>query len=365
MRQLEKSIKHRIPSKAKKTNIAGAFTIARPSKELNIKAAGLRTLLRYGLFVKRPPPGADPKLIVDWNKTINEILQAQNFVDPYLEPQLGVTHQLKNLKQTDSGYTSLNWSGAALVGNWSGVVGRWTIPTVSKPPAGPPGPDGTWTSASWVGLDGLTGHIPGGNSADVLQGGVTQWVDLLGQATYVPWFEWYVPPDQPDGSYSPNLMNQFPYICETAIGIQVNAGDSVGVVVQYVKNKGDLIGNVLPPPGPYGFGGVSFANLTTSQYSSVWLLPPPGASFSGDSAEWIMELPGGLGTLPAFTDINFDLAGACNSDPNTQSNLQEGDPITLGIPFLQFISPDATIPNTAENITGETTLTISYVQPGI
>jgi Peptidase A4 family len=209
VRQLEKSIKHGIPRTAKKTNIPGAFTIARPSKELKVKAAGLRTLLHYGLSVKRPPPGADSKLITLWNETINEILRAQNFVVPQLEPLLGVTHQLKDLKQTDSGYASKNWGGAALVGNWSGVVGQWTIPTVSRPRTSP-GPDGTWVSSSWVGLDGLSGGVPGGNSTDVLQAGVDQIVDSQGQTTYRAWFEWFVPPDQPDGSYSQNLINQFP-----------------------------------------------------------------------------------------------------------------------------------------------------------
>jgi hypothetical protein len=117
-----------------------------------------------------------------------------------------------------------------------------------------------------------------------------------------------------------------------------------------LKHYGDAIGTILPPPGPYGFGGVSFANLTTGQYSPVWLLPPTGASFSGDSAEWIMELnDGGTGTLPVFTPLVFNMAGACNSS-NSPSYIYDGDLITL-------IDPN---PNTAESA-DEASVTITYV----
>jgi hypothetical protein len=367
MRQLKTSKKRKIPFKVEKTNIANVFTIARPPRELNVKTAGLRTLLQHGLFVKRPSPQADPKLIAAWNETVGEIWRAQNFVVPYLEPQIGVTHQLKDLKPADTGYTSTNWSGAALVGTWSGVFGKWTIPTVSKPQT-PPRPDGTWHSSSWVGLDGLSGVMPGGNSTDVLQAGVTQKVDAQGQASYYAWFEWYVPPDQPDGTYSQGLKNAYPYIfetqflIETTMGVRlfpVTAGDNVAVVVQYLQHSGDIIGNVLPPPGPYSIAGVSIANLTKHKYTSTYLLPPTGASFSGDSAEWIMELPDqGLGTLPVFTPVYFDMLGACNSN-NSPSLISDNNLITLTDQQFPGL-PNVLAPNTAESA-GEASLTISYV----
>jgi hypothetical protein len=344
------SVISRIPSRATKTNIDGAFTIARPPAELNVKSATLRTLLRHGLFLGKPPSTASAELRDAWNETVGALWRSQNFVIPNLKPRIGVTHQLQKLQQTDSGYTSNNWSGAAILGYWSGAFGRWTVPTIEKPTT-PVGADGKWHSSSWVGLDGLGGSIVGADSTDVLQAGVTQIVDANGVETYYAWFEWYVPPDNSDKkTWSAALTKKFPYIHETQINIPIAAGDVVAVAIQYVKNRGDNIGNPAPPPGPYNFGGINFGNLTTGQYTTLYLEPPTGASFVGDSAEWIMELnDNGAGTLPKFGSVVFDTAGACDSK-NSSSPIYKGDLITLMDPT----------PNTSQ-IAGEASLTIGYV----
>jgi len=110
-----------------------------------------------------------------------------------MEPVPARSHELKSpvQRQVDGTYTSSNWGGCAIQGppsSWNGVPGFWVIPTVSQPPE-PQGKEGGWDSSSWTGLDGdfLS-------PSNVVQAGVEQKVNAAGQASYVAWFEWFVPP---------------------------------------------------------------------------------------------------------------------------------------------------------------------------
>jgi hypothetical protein len=72
-------------------------------------------------------------------------------------------------------------------------------------------------------------------------------------------------------------------------------------------------------------GYLYFANDTTGEHFSITLVPPPGASFDGSSAEWIMEAPDGgypNSALPKFGLVNFTSALACR--PNVVGNPQNG-----------------------------------------
>jgi hypothetical protein len=125
--------------------------------------------------------------------------------------------------------------------------------------------------------------------------------------------------------------------------MEVAAGDQMSVAVQYVQHKGDLIGNPNPPQlptgGHYTFGAVLIVNVTRRQAMSFYLSPPPyydpqprhgpgreppprpvtqePTPFTGDSAEWIMELTSEaagdpVNVLPAFSTLQFTDAGACD-----------------------------------------------------
>jgi len=97
-----------------------------------------------------------------------------------------VTHNKRKVRKTDAGFSSNNWGGGSIQGNWVTAVGTWVVPTVSTPPE-PQGTEGGWNSSSWVGIDGAYG------SNDVLQAGIQQRVDSQGNASYVAWFEWFAP----------------------------------------------------------------------------------------------------------------------------------------------------------------------------
>ena len=77
-----------------------------------------------------------------------------------------------------------------------------------------------------------------------------------------------------------------------------------------------------------GKGYVMFGNVDRGRYFSIELAPPPGASFSGNSVEWIVEAPntGEPGTsLPKFSPINFSAAIGSDVNGTVSANPSTGD----------------------------------------
>lgn len=107
------------------------------------------------------------------------------------------------------------------------------------------------------------------------------------------------------------------YIFEVQIpNFQVRAGDIVHCSVLYLADK--------------SAGQVSFGNQTTGEHFQIMLVPPPGATMSGNGAEWIMEVPtinNQLSHLPSFTPVNF--TGALSSSPSAVGNPENGGIFTI------------------------------------
>ncbi|CAL8481769.1 G1 family glutamic endopeptidase [Caballeronia sp. S22] len=103
------------------------------------------------------------------------------------------------------------------------------------------------------------------------------------------------------------------YVYQTNIlRFEVLANHTISCTAQYIANN--------------TAGLVTFANLTTGKHFSLTLMPPPGATFSGNCAEWIMEAPDNgypNSALPKFTDVRFTDAVA--SRPEASGNPQNGD----------------------------------------
>jgi len=134
------------------------------------------------------------------------------------------------------------------------------------------------------------------------------------------------------------------YVYQTNItNFVVRPGDTVNCSVQYINNVA---------------GQINFANQTNGQHTSVTLVPPPGATFNGNSAEWIMEAPDGgepVSSLPRFTPVNFSTAFACGADGRTVGNPQKGDKWTVS----NFsVNPAKTL--TAETL-ANTAVTVTFV----
>ena len=107
------------------------------------------------------------------------------------------------------------------------------------------------------------------------------------------------------------------YIFQTNIvNFTVKPGDTINCGVLYF---GDIAGYV------------EMANQATGQHFSITLAPPPGATFDGDSIEWIMEAPDGgppISSLPSFTPVNFTSAVGCGPN-NAVGNPQSALPVNV------------------------------------
>jgi Peptidase A4 family len=338
--------KRDLPYEVIPTNIPGAFASVGALEDFDLRMASTAALINQGLLWRRPGPGDDATLRAAWERTFSRVWCAQNRTIPYLEPQIGRTHNLRHAKRTtDNSFTSRNWAGASIKGSWTSVTGHWMIPTVSQPQE-PQGPQGGWNSSSWVGIDGTYG------SDDVLQAGVEQRVDASGNTSYVAWCEWFAPhyPNSPSYIFQTNISN-----------FAVTPGDTIYCSVQYAN---PIVPSVTPSRHQLSFnkqqhanyldtaghihelyhsdstgrkengltaffgrtGILRFVNATTGQHFSLTLEPPPGASFKGRSAEWIMEATAGdepPSCLPKFTPVQFTSAICCGV--NTIGDAVKGD----------------------------------------
>jgi Peptidase A4 family/PASTA domain len=316
----------RVPYKLVPTNLAGAFITPAPPADFDPNTESPDALIKHGFLWRRPGKEDDPILRAAWERVFSRRWRAEDRLVPELAPQVGKTHNLRNAKRlADGTIPNDNWAGSAVPGTWTGAIGFWAVPTVTEP-LEPQSTGGGWDSSSWVGIDGW-------GSNDVLQAGVQQTVDANGNAHYVAWFEWFAPPQ----SDSP------PYIFQTNItNFVVVPGQTVYCSVQYISNG--------------TAGQVSFANESTGQHFSITLAPPPGATFSGSSAEWIMEAPNGgepTTSLPMFTPVVFTSAICCG--PNgTLDNPSDGDIFNI------------VVPTTLTSVSvGPDTVTIDYVGPKV
>ncbi len=303
----EQAFRQKIPYRLISTRLKGVYASPAPAEDFDPNKAGAAELIQHGLPWRRPAATDNPALVKAWQKVFSRKWLAKDRIVPELEPQIGRTHILKRplRRVTDNNFLANTWAGAGIRGgSWSGIIGFWNVPTVSKP-SEPQGTEGGWNSGSWLGIDGFNIGVV---SNDVLQAGVEQKVNAKGQASYVAWFEWFAPKQagSPAYIYQTNIPN-FP----------VSPGQQVYCSVNYVSNN--------------TAGSVYFANEATGQHFSITLAPPPGATFQGNTIEWIMEAPDTgepVSSLPKFTPVTFTAAIAC-SPSGVLGNPRNGDTVNV------------------------------------
>jgi hypothetical protein len=275
------------------TNLPGVTAVQWGGETSSTSLRALRPADRVVADLLGPLDLGDERIAALRDKLASRDWPADARIVPHLTPQIGVTHLLTPpRKVSDAAYTSNNWAGSTIAGTWQGAVGTWRVPAISIPST-PAGTDGGWDSSSWVGIDGTYG------SNDVLQAGVQQSIAGDGSTTFVAWYEWYAPKvdGSPDYIYQTNIDN-----------MPIQPGDEVFVNVHYQD----------------GQGYVMFGNVDRGKYFSIQLASPPGATFSGNSVEWIVEAfnTGEPGTsLPRFAPVNF--TSAVGSDTSAMGS---GDP---------------------------------------
>jgi hypothetical protein len=292
------ALRKQCPFPIKETNLEGVYAIPEPPPEFDPHKATAEELIRHGILWRRPTSMDNPALVKAWDRLYSRKWRAGDHTISEMESQLGKTHVLRKpvRRDTDTSWVGQQWAGAVMNGGgpWGIAVGIWDIPTVSRP-AEPKGTEGFWNSSSWVGIDGF--NTPSQVSNDVLQAGIEQKVDAQGNASYIAWYEWFAPPQpkSPSYIYQTNFNN-----------FQVTPGQQVICLVAYIP--------LLAIGSQIIWGGLLIlGDLTSGHKDSRILFPPPGATFAGNSAEWIMEAPdGGLPTssLPKFSPVRFTSAGA-------------------------------------------------------
>lgn len=279
-----------LPYEATTTNLQGVYSNPELPSNFDSHAATQHDLTHHGLMFRKPTTDQPHKL---FTKLLSEKYRA---VVPVSVPHLGVTHNYKGKARATKTANTTNWLGHVWAGagqntqTYTGVIGTWTIPTVSVPPEAQ-GIEGGWHSSSWVGIDGMF------TSNDVLQGGVDQRIAANGTASYFAWYEWFVPDSEPGLPH---------YIFETAIpNFPVAPGDSITCYCYY---NAHVSGNII------------MMNHTNKSYFNITLAPPAPANmpspatFNGSSVEWIMEAPDGgenTSSLPRFTPVSFTDCLAC------------------------------------------------------
>jgi hypothetical protein len=298
----EQQFLDKLPSMVVPTNLNGVYSNPPLPDDFDAHKASQADLTRHGLLFHKPNASHPPEVHQVYNRFFSRQWLAKDRIVPHSEPNIGVTHLLKGdiKKQADSSWTNYSWAGAGQnTKTYKGVIGTWTVPTVSIAPE-PLGFEGGWLSSSWVGIDGM--EIPNPfQSTDVLQAGITQRVSPTGIAEYYAWYEWYV--HWTPGSGLPG------YVFETPISnFPVKPGDEITCLVTYYQQTS---------------GVIYIANNTNGAHFGITLAPPaaPGqpspASFNGSSVEWIMEDPDGSkdhSSLPKFTPVTFTECVACLSD---------------------------------------------------
>ena len=282
-----------------KTNLTGVFSKTLSREAAATKLPGIASLLDPGLLARLQASDAPgPRAFLE--RLLARQWRPEDQITPMLKPLIGVTHPLTPRTEIDNAsFTSNNWAGSTIKGTFTAAVGIWRVPTVSKP-ATPPGTRGDWNSSSWVGIDGAYG------SNDVLQAGVQQEVSADGNASYTPWYEWFAP----KVTGSPGYINQ-----TNIENMEIQPDDEVFCGVYYVAGQN----------GPQG--EIIFGNTTRGRYFIIVLATPPGASFSGNSVEWIVEAPdtGEPGTsLPRFSPVVFSTAFA-SASPGSSGDPAKGD----------------------------------------
>lgn len=237
------------------------------------------------------PPRPDPSAPAydQWLEMVSSPMTL--ITDPTLIERPDVRHE------PYTNETAHNWDGLSLVASvhYDWVLATFTIPTFSTP-------NGVSNSAvsMWPGLDGDYNTSP-----IVLQDGIDY--DSTGSiGTYSQWYEY-----APDPALYP-------------AGMVVSPGDSM----TFWAWEGDS--TCASGPGKTGYGCYWYKNNTTGVTLGTLRLPiPPGKTFDGKSAEFIMERPtinGGMRPLSQWLVASMQAAAV---DWNANWHNFQSDPYHL------------------------------------
>jgi len=261
------------------TNMKDFYTRPRPPENFDPTAASEEDLAKFGL-PKRPDQKQQPRAHALWRRMFGRRLK---YIEPQLRPRRYRTRANSKRARIEFGPAGGStpgrdsWAGTYCVARGGPplvyVGAMWQLPSIWIPESGPFVGADEYRLATWVGLDGI-------GIDDVLQGGVDQHIGSGNGNGCSAWAEFFPSP--------PATASNFP----------VSAGDAVIFQALY-----------LPDPNPLKFGEVLMVNITQAVATIVVVCPGPDTTFSGNTAEWVVETPtladGDLAALPGFSPVAF------------------------------------------------------------
>jgi hypothetical protein len=236
-------------------------------------------LLRYG-YPHRPDPQLHPQLHARWEQMMSAPISvtAPQFVVPHPPEPVPVPAEPGTSPYPPTA-TSANWSGSVMYpADQDGVAvvaGQWTVPPAAEPQFGQP----PYACATWVGIDGFSRDPASFLPGDLVQAGTTQ---QSGQQPFAWW--WW------DPEYDPVTQQKKPPV----------------KISDFPVSTGDVIHCMLRVDTP---GQVSFYLLNrTRQVLKSFFKPAPTADsqVAGGVADWILEQPGGAGSIPDYGCVTFE-----------------------------------------------------------
>jgi hypothetical protein len=287
-----------VPETALRTNLKGVFTLGPPPAGFDPSTASNALLRKYGL-PQRPNPDRNPLAWRAWQQAVSRPLG--ELIHPVFEPS--PWQRAAKPDPVSVWNNASTWAGAVLDGQWQSVWGAWTIPTVTVPAN--PGSQSLFACSAWVGIDA---------SPDTLQVGTTQQITSAGATKYQPWFEWFLQEANMENSPTQQIVP----------GLTVAANDAVLVQLVYVPM--------------YNQGTYIFTDITSGKWTSFFIPNVGGATFTGNTIEWIVEAPTVqltsssspmVAPLPQFGSVTFTDCGGCSSDKLTQGDPYQGYPVEI------------------------------------
>jgi len=202
-------------------------------------------------FPMRPDQG-DTKAYASWLRAVSVPRITGTYVNTgrYHRPNQKLGPDVSNSKDNISSQKSGNWSGYAVEESkktFDQVEGFWVVPSVNNQFSSITG-----YMSFWIGLDGDC------KCNDLIQDGTEQQV-TGGSAQYYAWVE-----------FIPEAEIQIP-------SFPVSPGDVIQAYSWESVKNGVVFGNYY------------MANFNTNKAVSTSLQIPPNTTYSGESAEWIVE----------------------------------------------------------------------------
>lgn len=259
--------------------ITGATIYSGAPEGFDPISASASELEAYG-YPPRPDPG-DTKAYAHWVRIVSTTRVTPTLIatNRYHRPLQVIGKPAVSDNTTT--LNSFNWSGYAITGSGSPpfweVVGDWYVPNIGATTT-------TGYSSEWVGIDGDC------SCNDLIQDGTE--ADYYGGSThYDAWVEFIPEPEVQIG------------------GFPIAPGDLISAITEKAVVGGKVTGKYF------------LTNFSTGKSVSVSLTIPPKTSFSGKSAEWIVERTEVNGSfmnpLPRYAYTYMDDAWAYNTSSSS------------------------------------------------